>query len=230
MKGEQVVDVYDLIKRGETVPSKTEDVVAITLIGNPITKMYQERLKVMEFSATEEQKKATLKDGQRIGGFVLDCEVRLGKISKDMPYVEFERKFDDKGKFTGAAPSGAKPKHERLGVTRKKLQDSQKIAKHPEAVEKIKAQAKESEDIPTKTAVLSEIRYQKEKKRRKEAEGKQEKIKAIVAIEQAEYIQALDKCLRILPQKPPKDWDQTLLKEAKVKAQLIINRLEVFNE
>ena len=42
------------------------------------------------------------------------------------------------------------------------MQQSQTIAQHPEIVKKVKEQARENEDIPTKTAVLSEIKYQKQ--------------------------------------------------------------------
>ena len=103
------------------------------------------------------------------------------------------------------------------------------MAKHPEIVERIKAKARETEDIPTRTAVVSEIRYENEKKRRVEAEKNRVEIKAVVAIEQVQYLNALDRCLSALPQKPPKRWDESLLKEATAKAKIIIKRLEVFN-
>ena len=57
------------------------------------------------------------------------------------------------------------------------MKQSMKIAKHPEFVEKIKKKAREKEDIPTKTAVLSEIKYQKEKKRRKKSRKQKAKDK-----------------------------------------------------
>ena len=55
-----------------------------------------------------------------------------------------------------------------------RVYQSQTIAKHPDVVEKIKREARRNEDIPTKTAVLSEIRYQREVdiRKRKEKELK----------------------------------------------------------
>lgn len=41
------------------------------------------------------------------------------------------------------------------------------IARRPEAVAQVIAEAKENEDIPTKTAVLDRIALEKERKRRK---------------------------------------------------------------
>ena len=59
------------------------------------------------------------------------------------------------------------------------MKDAEKVAAHPEIVERIKKKAKENEDIPTKTAVISEINYEREKKRRKEAGGPKKRRVAI---------------------------------------------------
>ena len=42
-------------------------------------------------------------------------------------------------------------------MSEQRMQQSQQIAKHPEIVERVKAKAKEADDIPTRTAVISEI-------------------------------------------------------------------------
>ena len=80
------------------------------------------------------------------GEILLDIEGRIGELAlKEERSVS--RKSDGKG--CGALPSGKPPKHERLNIpSKKKMQQSQQIAKHPEIVEKVKAQAKENEDIP----------------------------------------------------------------------------------
>jgi hypothetical protein len=108
------------------------------------------------------------------------------------------------------------------------MRSSQLISKHPKIVEKVKAQARKNEDIPTKTAVLNEIKYKKEKERRKKAEKKRQKSRAIISIDQTRYLNALDRCLLILPKKPPKDWNEDALKESRAKAKIIINRISPF--
>jgi len=132
------------------------------------------------------------------------------------------------GHGRGTKSSGKPPKSERLGIPERRMHQAQTIAKHPEVVERVKAKARENEDIPTKTAVLSEVKYENEKKRRKEAEGKRKESKALVPVEQLQYLNALDRCISILPQKPPKIWNEEALAEAKAKAKILIKRLEVF--
>ena len=110
---------------------------------------------------TEAQRKATLKDGQEAGELLLDIESRIGEIALKEKKVESAPRQTKSGKFAGSIPTGKPPKHERLGMNKVRMEASQKISQHPEIVEKIKAKARENEDIPTKTAVLTEIKYEK---------------------------------------------------------------------
>ena len=130
---------------------------------------------------------------------------------------------------------GGRPRHEQRGLKQRpadipdrRAVTARAIAKHPEIVEKVKAQARENEDIPTRTAVISEIRYQKEKEINKQAKENLSKLKGVIAIEQVQYINALDKAIRVIPINPPEQWNEDAFKEAKSKAQIIIKRLEVF--
>jgi hypothetical protein len=172
-----------------------------------------------QLKMTESQRKITLRDGQEAGEMLLDIETRIGEL---LPSPEEARKTQ--------SPSSPKERRKRPdGMTDKRARASRDIAYHPEVVEKVKAQARENEDIPTRTAVINQIRYEKEKKRVNEASKKRTESKSLIAIEQVQYINALDQVIRILPQQPPKDWNENAFKEAKAKAQIIIKRLEVFN-
>jgi len=157
---------------------------------------------------------------------LLDIETRIGEICLK------EKKVKPKsgGDGGGSIPSGIAPKHERLGLPHpRRVADAQVIAKNPTIVKEIKERAVREDDIPSKAAVINEVRYRREKKRRKEAEGKREKIKAVIAIEQVQYINKLDQIISICPIKPPEDWNEDALREATAKAKIIIKRLEVFN-
>jgi hypothetical protein len=49
-----------------------------------------------------------------------------------------------------------------------------------------------------------------------------------VIVEEIEgYLKALDKCKRILPTKPPRIWNEARLQEARAKAKIIMNRLNI---
>ena len=219
MKGEEAMEIFELVVKENLLPETIDELVPLSFIGQAAVSFYRTQLKVMkDLNMTEAQRKVTLRDGQDAGELLLDIEKRVGELAYKEPRVP---------------PKGGKKeprKPERLGLKRKRMESAQAIAGHPDVVEKVKKQARANEDIPTKTAVLSEIKYEKEKERRKTAEGKKQEIKAIISIEQVQYINALDRCIHILPQKPPKQWDDAGLKEAKAKAKIIIKLLEVFNE
>lgn len=228
MQGANAVEIFELARQGNNLPGKMEDLVPLSFIGQSAVSFFRQRLKLMDkLNMTEKQRQATLKDGQDAGGLLLDIESRIGEIC--LKEKDAEPKYKSNGyKKIINRPSGRAPKHERLGLPEKRMTHAQTIAKNPKIVAEVKAKAIENEDIPSKAAVINEVRYRKEKKRRKEAEGKREEIKAIVAIEQVQYVSKLDRIISILPQKPPEKWDERMLREASVKANIIIKRLEVF--
>jgi len=229
LKKEEAVELFKLIKQNNLLPATIDKLVPLSFIGQAAVSYYRSKIKLMDqLNMTEAQRKATLRDGQEAGEMLLDIELRIGELAeKEEKAITKPPKGTPRG--GGALPSGVPPKHERIGIPVKRMHEVQQMAKHPEIVERIKAKARETEDIPTRTAVVSEIRYENEKKRRKVAEGKKEEIKAVVAIDQVLYIEALEKCLRTLPQKPPKRWEEGSLKMAKTLVKLIMKRLEVFN-
>ena len=229
LKQESAVKVFDLAVKGMVLPTKVDDLVPLSFIGQTAVNYYRDKIKLMdELGMTEAQREATLKDGQQAGELLLDIETRIGEIA----LKERQSAAVPLGPKAGFKPSGKPPKHERLGLKEKHMEQAQKIAQNPDVVARVKAKAKANEDIPTKTAVLAEISYEREKKRRKAAEGKREKVKLEVAIEQSEYLSAQDDAVGLLNKvdkllsNPPKEWDEAALVEAKAKAKIITNRLD----
>ena len=216
MKGEEAMEIFKLVRAKGMLPKKMEDLVPLSFIGQTAVTFYRQMIKGFDqLKMTEEQRKRTLKDGQEAGEMLLDIEARIGEL---LPSQEEALKT--------ACPTGGRQKRFG-GMSHHRATQVRAIAKHPEIVEKVKAQARENEDIPTRTAVVNEIRYQKEKERK--AEAKPIESKTVISIEQAQYINALDRCIMILPKQPPKKWNDDVLAEATAKAQILINRLEVFN-
>lgn len=229
MEGEiEAMKIFELAKKGKLLPAKIDELVPLSFIGQAAVGFYRQKIKLMDqLKMTEEQRKATLSDGQDAGEMLLDIEARIGELAYKEEKVNGEP-IRVKGSKGGRLPTG-KLKHERLGLSSEsQMKRSQAIHKHPDIVAKVKAQAKANEDIPTKGQVLSEIKYEKEKKRRKEAESKGSEVRAIITIDQTKYLNALDRCISILPQKPPERWGSDAIKEATAKAKIIIKRLEVF--
>jgi len=222
IEGEEAMEMFKLVKASGMLPARIEELLPMQFIGTKALKYARDILNDPNVTLymTEAQRKTALRDGQDAGDWLLSVEAKIGEQIINQPTHQIE-------KATNKTP----PPHTKRpdGVTQNMSKIARTIFRNPEIVEKVKAQARENEDIPTKTAVIAEVRYQNEKKRRVQAEVTKKKNRTIIAVEQLQYISALDKCIHYLPQKPPKDWDNNALKEATAKAKIIIKRLEVFN-
>lgn len=222
MEGGKAVEIFGLVVKNNMLPQKLEKLVPMKFIGDAAVKFYCDAVKHMdEIGMTEDQRKATLQDGQDAGELLLEIESRIGELLPTPTVMKDTAVRSKSGKGERSLPEG---------MTSKRAFHARAIANHPDVVAKIKQEARANEDIPTRTAVLNRINYEKERKRREVAEGKRKEIKAIIAADQIQYLLALDKCISVLPQKPPKTWNESAFAEAKAKAKIIIRRLEVFNE
>jgi len=220
MKGEEAMEIFKIVKAKGMLPAKMEDLVPLSFIGQTAVTFYRQMIKGFDqLKMTEVQRKRTLKDGQEAGEMLLDIETRIGEL---LPSVE------EMGTKEVRQRAGAGQRSLPQEMTSRRAHTARAIAKHPDIVERVKAQARENEDIPTRTAVVNEIRHVEEKKRHEGAESKRTESKALITIEETIYINALDRCISILPQKPPKKWDEIALKEATAKAKILMKRLEVF--
>lgn len=94
----------------------------------------------------ESQTKASLRDGQDAGELLLDIEARIGELlpsAKEAMGQSSQKRGVPKGK---ARPAPAILPD---GISSKKAHQARTIKDNPEVVVKIKAQARENEDIPT---------------------------------------------------------------------------------
>jgi hypothetical protein len=158
MTEEEQVKIFDLVVQGKQLPATLDKLVPLSFIGSAAVKFYQAKVKLLDqLGMSEEQRKVTLADGQDAGEMLLNIEARIGELAQSIP--QERNQGIPKGQ-----PVGKPLKHEKIGVSEKRMHDSQTIHRNPAAVASVIKQARENEDIPTKTAVLNEIRYQREKK------------------------------------------------------------------
>jgi hypothetical protein len=160
MNQEESVRIFDLVVKGRMLPATMDKLVPLSFIGAAAVKFYQAKVRLMDqLGMSEAQRKATLADGQDAGEMLLNIEARIGELSITAPRTPPRY---DVGR--GAREAAGPLKAERLGLTPARMKKSEAIHRNPAAVAKIIKQARENEDIPTKTAVLNEIRYEREKK------------------------------------------------------------------
>jgi hypothetical protein len=148
-KGE-AVKIFDLVVQGKTLPATMDKLVPMSFIGSAAVKFYQAKVKLMDqLGVSEEQRKATLADGQDAGVMLLNIEARIGELIESVP--EREKK----------AAAGRGERSLPVEVNKDRSKAAQAIHRNPAAVAEVIREAKENEDIPTKTAVLNKIKHQK---------------------------------------------------------------------
>lgn len=168
IKGEEAMELFKLVKANNLLPGKLDDLVPLSFIGSAAVRYYRDVIGLMDqLGIAESQRKATLRDGQDAGELLLDIEERIGNLLPDAGDQLKAYPRDKGGHIT--KPAKTAPPGD-IGLSDRRKSQAKKIAKNPEIVAKIKAQARENEDIPTKTAVLNAISYEKEKARREAAE------------------------------------------------------------
>ena len=162
MNQEESVRIFDLVVKGRMLPATMDKLVPLSFIGAAAVKFYQAKVRLMDqLGMSEAQRKATLADGQDAGIMLMNIETRIGELlppAKEMASLG--------GKSNRGIPRGTpSPKILPEGITPKRAHQSRTLAspRGKKAQESIIKQAIENDDIPTKTAALNLVTYQKEK-------------------------------------------------------------------
>lgn len=202
-----------------------EDLVKMQAVGSVYLDTHRSilrRLKSGQIELAEEDRKSRLAEGQAIGEAILDVEARIGELlpSPEAAMGQSESK-------RGSRKGESRPKIMPDGISKHQRESARIIARHPEAVAQVKAEAKENEDIPTKTAVLNRVRLNAERKRRASTPPPSE---IEITAEQMKYLNTLERIANLLPIEPPADWNEKAFQRAQAYARIIIKRLEVFED
>ena len=128
-----------------------------------------------------------MQDAQLISEAVLDAEVRIGQLMQRLPKVTLNNSAGRNQYTVGQNDSGVdltkpqlpenivKPKRKtelirETGFTPKQAERFQQLASHPEIVEQAKAEARENDDIVSRSLVLNMIKEQKRAEKESERE------------------------------------------------------------
>jgi len=177
---EKPVEVFDLVRRSGALPAKLEELVPLSFIGSAAVKFYKAKVEAMrQLGVAEDQRKATLGDGQDAGECLLRIEARIGELAKDVRPAY--AKPTPKG---GKTPSEEPSKYERMNLPMARVKSAQQIHSHPEAVERVIQEARENEDIPTRTAVLKQIQIDRVKELQKDKIPENERIHGVLGEEE----------------------------------------------
>lgn len=116
-------------------------------------------------------------EAQMLAEALLDAEVRIGEILSKMPKAQGgDRKSQDfKSNNTVTIENTKEAAAKELGFDRMQVSRFQTLAANKEVVEQIKQEARETDDLPTRTAVLQAVKIREIEQRREEIRNTFEK-------------------------------------------------------
>ena len=152
------------------LPTTIEDLSRFVLIGREKLVAVRAEIRAIDkVGLAQEVHAQKLKEAQEIGEAVLDAEVRIGELLTSTQKASGGDRRSDSFK-SDSGVTFEKPKIETLrdagfkgkdDTMKKMVSRFQTLAAHPEIVAQAKAQAREDDDIVTRSLVLSMVKAQK---------------------------------------------------------------------
>lgn len=144
------------------LPDTLEDLSRFALVGREKLVAVRAEIRAIEkVGLAQEVRAQKLKEAQDIADAVLDAEVRIGELMAKVPKATSISGNQHTGKWKNdTAVDIPKPKSEVIreaGFTPKQVERFQTLAAHPEIVEQAKAEARENDDIVSRSSVLRKI-------------------------------------------------------------------------
>jgi N6-adenosine-specific RNA methylase IME4 len=140
------------------LPANIDDLSKFVLVGREKLVAVRAEIRAIDkVGLAQEVREQKLKEAQDIADAVLDAEVRIGELMSRVPKATPNNnpfhEIDPRDNFVI-------PKSEvieQTGFTQTQVSQFQRMAAHPEAVARAKAQARESGDILSRSKVLQEV-------------------------------------------------------------------------
>lgn len=150
----------DITITSSNLPTNIDDLAKFALIGREKLVAVRAEIRAIEkVGLAQEVREQKLREAQDISEAVLDAEVRIGELMARVPKKQgFASAICD----TDVANVETKQDVIRnAGFTPKQVQRFQTLAAHPEIVAQAKAEARENDDIVSRSLVLNMVKAQK---------------------------------------------------------------------
>ena len=174
------------VKEFSDLPARIEDLAKFVLFGREKLKSVRAEIGAIDrLTLAKDVREQKLAEAQMLSGALLDAERKIGEFTLKLPTnvgvgrwnKEQERQAEQKEKeaeehqhHTGVKL--IKDKTERikeLGFNRMQVHRFEVLAKNPEVVEQVKREARENDDIPTRSRVLQLVKEKRSPDWRHEA-------------------------------------------------------------
>lgn len=148
------------------LPDTIEDLSRFVLVGREKLTAVRAAIRAIDrVQLAQEVRNQKMEEARMLSEALLDAEVRLGEMTKRIPKASPDRGNQYTGGKTTALSDSQKPKSEtirELGFTPKQVERFETLAANKDLVEQVKQEARENDDIPTRTQVLNLAKYRKQ--------------------------------------------------------------------
>lgn len=156
----------ELAARTQQLPDTLEDLSKFVLVGREkLVSVRAEIRAIDKIHLAEEVRNQKREEAQMLSEAVLDAEVRLGDLLKKIPKDSSFRGNQHSEPNRQCCPP-SKPKKEvikDLGLSEKQAQRFETLADNKDLVEQVKQEARENDDLPTRTRVIDLAQQRKKK-------------------------------------------------------------------
>ena len=168
----------EIIKTGQQLPDTLEDLTQFVLVGKAKLQAYMLKIQTInKLSVAQEVRDQTLKEAQEISTALIAAEQRIGELLLAIP----KQTGNQYTSANSTQVEKAKSKSEtikNMGYSKDEASDYQQMAKNPKVVHKVIDDALAKGDIVTKSSVMREIKFYKD--RIKTLESQEPKVVEVV--------------------------------------------------
>ena len=169
----------ELITQKNQLPNNIEDLAKFVLVGREKLVSVRASIRAIDkLELAEEVREQKREEAQMLAEALIDAEVRIGDLLKQIPKAKNQYAKDN------GVHSTKKEVINNLGFNEKQAQRFETLSNNKDIVEQVKAEARENEDIPTRTRVLQLVKEKtKEEKDREYLQARFKEIERIKGTE-----------------------------------------------
>ena len=166
----------EVVTNAANLPANLEDLSRFVLVGREkLTAVRAEIRAIQKVGLAKEVAEQKRQEAQQLAEAVIDAEVRIGELMREIPKASGNNQHTEESQRTLT-------KHETLeanGFSKQIGNQFEQMSKHPEAVAAAKAEAREADDIVTRSAVLDKIKAENAALKRKVQELEEREPKVV---------------------------------------------------
>ena len=163
----------EIIKQAQSLPSNIEDLSKFALIGREKLVAVRAEIRAIDkVGLAQEVRQQKLMEAQDIAEAVLDAEVRIGELMAKVPKATKGNQYTGKMVDNSGVNNQTKADVIRdAGFTPMQVSRFETLAAHPEIVAQAKAEARENDDIVSRSLVLEKVKAQKREELREQRDS-----------------------------------------------------------